>query len=108
MERNQMNWSDKLINKYTTDKTDKADKGKNTDNPSSVSSVDNPKVIFYASLEGTNEKVSYSYYELKHTFKEGFTDDSIRFIHMAKKHARDGKGIKFIKEIKEPKQQEFN
>jgi len=103
-----MKWSDELINKYTTDITENTDNSNNTNTKKSVNSVDNPKVIFHASLEGTNERVPYSYYELKHTFKEGFTDDSIRFIHMAKKHARDGKGIKFIKEIKEPKQQEFN
>ena len=98
-----MNWVDKLIDKYNTDKTDKAEEVKNTDNPSSVSSVDNSKVIFYASVEGTNEKVPYSYYDLKNIFKEDFTDDSIRFIHMAKKYG----DIKFIKEVKEPKQQEL-
>ena len=91
-----MNWVDKLIDKYHTDNTDKAEEVKNTDNPSSVSSVDNLKVIFYASVEGTNEKwVPYSYHDLENTFKEGFTNDSIRFIHMAKKHGE----IKFIKEI---------
>ncbi len=98
-----MNWVDKLINKHHTDNTDKAEEVKNTDNPSSVSSVDKSKIIFYASVEGTNEKVPYSYQDLENTFKEGFTDDSIKFIHMAKKHGE----IKFIKEIKEPKQQEL-
>ena len=90
-----MNWVDKLIDKYHTDITENTDNPNNINNKMSVKSVDKSKVIFYASVEGTNEKVPYSYSDLENTFKEGFTDDSIKFIHMAKKYGE----IKFIKEI---------
>lgn len=90
-----MNWVDKLIDKYHTDITENTDNSNSINNKQSVKSVDKSKVIFYASVEGTNEKVPYSYSDLENTFREGFTDDSIKFIHMAKKYGE----IKFIKEI---------
>ena len=89
-----MTWVDKLINKYTTDKTDKAEKGKNTTNPSSVSSVTNGEIKFYAYSEGSNQRVDYSYKELQHIFGGNFSEKTLRFIHEAKKYGE----INFVQE----------
>jgi len=98
-----MNWVDKLIDKYNTDSTDNTDNSNSINNKQSVNSVDKRKIVFYASLEGTNQKIPYTYKELIHIFREGFTESRLIFIHEAKKYG----DINFIKEIKEPKQQEL-
>ena len=98
-----MNWVDKLIDKYHSDNSDNSENSKNTNNEYSESSEDSKKIIFYASLEGTNQKVPYSYEELIHIFREGFTESRLIFIHESKKYG----DIRFIKEVKEPRQQEL-
>lgn len=84
------------IKKITKDSNNTKDLTE-VENKSLESLEPSSRVVFFGGYEGSDIQIPYSYYELQNIFgKEVIKEESVRFIHEAKKYG----DIKFVKEIK--------